>query len=267
MIKVTILGCGSSGGVPRCDGEWGACDASNPLNYRTRCSLLVEKFIDGNEKPTRVLIDTSPDLRAQFIANKIGFIDAVLFTHDHADQTHGIDDLRPIVYINRKRIDAYMDNETANSLVPKFSYIFNGHETGGYPALLNHKPMPATGEKLVISGAGGTIEFEVLDQIHGNIKSLGFRFENIAYCNDTNILPQATLNNLQGLDLLIVDALRYDPHPSHANLEQALRWINALMPRKAILTNMHIDLDYQTLCEELPSNVTPGHDNLVWSNT
>lgn len=262
MIKVTILGCGSSGGVPRCDGEWGECDPNNPKNYRTRCSILVDKYSAEFENPTRVLIDTSPDLRTQFLANKVKFVDAVLFTHDHADQTHGIDDLRPIVYINRKRIDAYIDAETSQSLIPKFGYVFKGHEKGSYPALLNHIEMPADGEYVNITGQGGAIDFLVLSQKHGEINSLGFRFNNIAYCNDTNGLPKATLDRLYGLDMLIIDALRYTEHPSHANLDMALAWIEELKPKKALLTNLHIDMDYDTLCHKLPSHIRPAYDNL-----
>ena len=262
MINVTILGCGSSGGVPRCDGEWGACDPNNPKNYRTRCSILVERFEAEQEKPTRILIDTSPDLRTQFLANGIKYIDAVLFTHDHADQTHGIDDLRPIVYINRQRIDAFIDEETAATLVPKFGYVFKGYEKGSYPALLNYKSMPKAGEFLELEGSGGTIKFQVLEQRHGDIKSLGFRFNDIAYCNDTNGLPPETLEKLGGLELLIIDALRYSEHPSHANLDMAMGWIELLKPKKALLTNLHIDMDYETLCKQLPQNVRPAYDNM-----
>lgn len=266
MIKVTILGCGSSGGVPRCDGEWGNCDPNNPKNYRTRCSILVEKYVNDAPNPTRILIDTSPDLRTQFIANKINYIDAVLFTHDHADQTHGIDDLRPIVYINQKRIDAYIDDATAATLIPKFGYVFKGHEQIGYPALLNRIKMPTEGNAFSIDGKSGLIEIIPLKQTHGAIKSLGFRIGNFAYCNDTNGLPPETLERLYGLDWLIVDALRYSPHPSHANLDMALNWIDELKPKNAILTNLHIDMDYDILCEQLPQNIRPAYDNL-WFET
>lgn len=263
-IKVTILGCGSSGGVPRADGEWGACDPNNPKNYRTRCSLLVEQFGEHGLEPTRVLIDTSPDLRTQLLAAKVRKIDAVLFTHDHADQTHGIDDLRPIAFTNRKRIDAHLNEETSKTLLPKFAYVFHGHERNNYPAILNYILMPKTNEKLTISGEGGDIEFEPLELVHGDIMSLGFRFGAVAYCNDTNIIPDDALSRLHGLDLLVVDCLRYAKHPSHAHFDQTIEWIAELKPKHAILTNLHIDLDYEALARKLPQNAEPAYDMLTW---
>lgn len=263
-LKVTILGCGSSGGVPRADGEWGACNSINPKNYRTRCSILVEQFGENLTYPTRVLIDTSPDLRVQLLAAKVKKIDAVLFTHDHADQTHGIDDLRPIAFINRKRIDAYFDASTAKTLLPKFAYVFHGHERNNYPAILNHLTMPDIGQSLTISGEGGDLVFEPLELVHGGIMSLGFRFGNIAYCNDTNFIPPETMAKLGGLDLLIVDCLRYTVHPSHAHFDQTISWIAELKPKHAILTNLHIDLDYDELAARLPDSAEPAFDMMIW---
>ncbi|GIU65957.1 MBL fold metallo-hydrolase [Candidatus Phycosocius spiralis] len=265
-VRVTILGCGSSGGVPRVGGAWGVCDPSEPRNRRTRCSLLVEAYQGtySHETSTVVLIDTSPDLRAQLLAAKVTHIDAVLYTHDHADQSHGIDDVRAIVYHQRHRIPAYMDEVTSHSLINRFGYIFETPIGSHYPALLDAQIMPEPGEVLQINGAGGWIGFRVLNQNHGEMNSLGFRFGPVAYCNDCKLLPEASLAACYGLDLFIVDALRYAPHPSHAHLDQSLAWINTLKPKQAVLTNMHLDLDYKTLCETLPEGVIPAYDGLYF---
>jgi phosphoribosyl 1,2-cyclic phosphate phosphodiesterase len=265
-IRVTILGCGSSGGVPRVGNEWGACDPNDPRNRRTRCSLLVELYQGtySHETSTVVLIDTSPDLREQLLAAKVTHIDGLLYTHDHADQAHGIDDLRALVYNQRKRIPTWMDEPTAKSLLVRFGYIFETPTGSSYPALLDYVPMPNAGDTVSVSGVGGTLTFKVLAQNHGDIDSVGFRFGDVAYCNDCKILPEASLANLHGLDLFIVDALRDTPHPSHANVEQALAWIEDIKPQHAILTNMHIDLDYAELSARLPDGVEPAVDGLVW---
>lgn len=265
-IRVTLLGCGSSGGVPRVGNEWGACDPSDPRNRRSRCSLLVERYEGtySHEKSTVVLIDTSPDLRQQLLAAHVSHIDGLLYTHDHADQTHGIDDVRALVYHQRKRIPAWMDEATATSLLSRFSYIFETPLGSNYPALLDFHPMPAAGENVSINGRGGMINFQVLAQNHGDIESLGFRFGPVAYCNDCKHLPATTLIACEGLHLFIVDALRDTLHPSHANVAQALDWIEQIKPSHAILTNMHIDLDYATLAARLPAGVEPGVDGLVW---
>jgi phosphoribosyl 1,2-cyclic phosphate phosphodiesterase len=265
-VRVTILGCGSSGGVPRVGGDWGVCDPSDPRNYRTRCSLLVEAYQGtySHETSTVVLIDTSPDLRAQLLAAKVTHIDALLYTHDHADQCHGIDDLRAIVYHQRRRIPAFMDANTTKSLKGRFGYIFETPAGSLYPAIMDADAMPDPGQVLQINGAGGAIGFEVLAQNHGDIDSLGFRFGSVAYCNDCKHLPQASLAACHGLDLFIVDALRYTPHPSHAHLDQSLAWIDTLKPKQAVLTNMHLDLDYQTLCDTLPNGVIPAYDGLYF---
>ena len=261
-IKFTLLGTGSSGGVPRVGGDWGACDPDEPKNRRTRCSALVETWDEAApESVTTVLIDTSPDMREQLLASKVTRLDAVVFTHDHADQTHGIDDVRALAIRNRAQVKAYMDEPTSRTLVPKFNYVFNGEN--GYPAIYDLQPFLSPYEPFRVSGAGGQIELIPLDQEHGYIRSLGFRIGNIAYCNDLNGLPNQTLDALKGLDLLMIDALRYTPHPSHAHLDQTLEWVEKLRPRKTVLTNLHIDLDYKTLLEELPDGVSPGFDG--WS--
>jgi phosphoribosyl 1,2-cyclic phosphate phosphodiesterase len=265
-LRVTLLGCGSSGGVPRVGNEWGACDPADPRNRRTRCGLLVERYEGtySHETSTVVLIDTSPDLREQLLAARVSHIDGLLYTHDHADQTHGIDDVRALVYHQRKRIPTWMDEPTANSLLNRFSYIFETPKGSHYPALLDFYPMPAAGDIVSIEGQGGEIDFQVLAQNHGDIDSLGFRFGSVAYCNDCKYLPDATLNACAGVDLFIVDALRDTLHPSHANVAQALEWIDQIKPTHAILTNMHIDLDYTSLAARLPAGVEPGVDGLVW---
>lgn len=258
--RITILGCGSSGGVPRVDGDWGACDPAEPRNRRTRCSLLVEQWAGELEvgAATTVLIDTSPDLRQQLLGARVRRLDAVLYTHDHADQAHGIDDVRALAYRMQRRIPAYMDAATARSLERRFSYIFHGE--GGYPPILEPRVELMGGKVVEVSGPGGSIAFKALDQDHGHIRSLGFRFGSVAYNNDTVGLPDATLADLKGLDVWIVDALRRVPHPSHAHLERTLGWIEAVKPVRAVLTNMHVDMDYAALREELPAHVEPAFD-------
>ncbi len=261
--RITILGCGSSGGVPRVDGDWGVCDPHEPRNRRTRCSLLVEQWRaePGAGDPTTVLIDTSPDLRQQLLGARVRRVDAILYSHDHADQTHGIDDVRAIAYAMRRRIPTFMDAATRWSLETRFRYIFHGE--GGYPPILEPQAPLSPGEEISVEGPGGAIEFVPLDQDHGHIRSLGFRFGRAAYSNDTAGLPAETLAGLTGLDLWIVDALRRTPHPSHAHLERALGWVEMLRPARTVLTNMHVDMDYATLRAELPMGVEPAHDG--WS--
>jgi phosphoribosyl 1,2-cyclic phosphate phosphodiesterase len=265
-VRITILGCGSSGGVPRVGNEWGACDPSDPRNRRMRCSLLVEYYQGtySHETSTVILIDTSPDLREQLLATQVSHIDGLLYTHDHADQSHGIDDLRALVYYQRKRIPTYMDDYTAKSLLVRFAYIFKTPEGSSYPALLDYLPMPLPGDSVTIDGPGGPLDFKVLAQNHGDIDSLGFRFGPVAYCNDCKLLPDASLAACEGVDLFIVDALRDTLHPSHANVAQALEWIETVKPKHAILTNMHIDLDYVELSARLPAGVVPAIDGLFW---
>lgn len=261
-LKFTLLGTGSSGGVPRVGGDWGACDPEEPKNRRLRCSALVEvRAVTEPDQKTSVLIDTSPDLREQLLKANVKRLDAVVFTHDHADQTHGIDDVRALAIRNRAQIKAYMDEPTSHTLVPKFRYAFEG--LGGYPPIYDMQPKIAAYQPFDVSGPGGQIGFHPLDQEHGYIRSLGFRIGNLAYCNDLNALPTQTMAQLVGLDLLIIDALRYTPHPSHAHLDQTLAWIAELKPKRAVLTNLHVDLDYATLVRDLPAGVEPAFDG--WS--
>ena len=254
-LKVTVLGCGSSGGVPRIGGHWGACDPNEPKNRRSRCSLLVERG------ETAVLVDTSPDLREQLLRTGKDWLDGVLFTHDHADQTHGIDDLRALLINRRRRVDVYMDAPTAATLTTRFGYCFATLEGSQYPPILNARRLDAY-ETVTIEGQGGRIDALPFLQNHGDVHSLGFRFGPLAYSSDLVGLPEESFAALEGIKVWIVDALRYRPHPSHAHVGLALEWIARLKPRRAILTNMHIDLDYATLKAELPPGVEPAYDGL-----
>jgi len=260
-LRLTILGCGSSGGVPRINGDWGACDPNEPKNARSRCSIAVQRF-NGGERPTSVLVDTSPDLRRQVLHNNINHVDAVLYTHDHADQTHGLDDLRVFAYTMRRRIPVYMDAATSATLTQRFHYAFETPPGSGYPPILDERRIAGPMTPVTIEGDGGPIEALPLRQDHGNIDSLGFRFGEAAYSNDLVDMPEETLEALEGVRVWIVDALRRDPHPTHAHLGRTLDWIARIKPELAILTNMHIDLDYHSLTKELPDGVIPGYDGL-----
>ncbi len=257
--RITLLGTGSSGGVPRVGNHWGACDPAEPRNRRRRCSALVEHF--AGRGTTTVLIDTSPDLREQVLAHGIGTIDGVLYTHDHADHTHGIDDLRFFAYGAKKRIDVYLDRTTRTSLESRFNYCFATQPGSSYPPILTARAIEP-GVPVTINGAGGSITALPVPQDHGEIASLGFRIGGLAYSPDISGLPEASIAHLSGLDVWIVDALRYTPHPSHFSVAQALAWIERLKPKRAILTHLHIDLDYATLKRELPAHVEPAYDGM-----
>lgn len=259
VLEFTILGCGSSGGVPRADGDWGACDPAELKNRRTRCSLLVRRR--GGDQQTTVLIDTSPDLREQAIAAGIKRIDAVLFTHDHADQAHGIDDLRAFFLRQRARIPTHMDAATFTSLHNRFGYIFN--DQGGYPGICEAQAIPPHGQPWQVMGPSGPVPVTTFDQHHGNISTVGYRIGDVAYSPDVGEMPEAAFEALEGLDVWIVDALRFTPHPSHAHLEKTLGWIERAKPRRAILTNLHIDIDYNAIRGLLPQNVEPAYDGMT----
>jgi phosphoribosyl 1,2-cyclic phosphate phosphodiesterase len=262
-LEVRILGCGSSGGVPRL-GEgapyWGACDPANPKNRRSRCSILVTRWEKGE---TRVLVDTSPDLREQLLAAKIGRLDGVLITHDHADQLHGMDDLRVITLNMRRRLDLWSDRRGLEGVMKKFGYCFETPPGSDYPPILNAHEIPEPFTFFEIGGEGGALQVQAFGQRHGRIRSLGYRFGQVAYSPDVDGLDDAAFAALEGVQCWIVDALRYTPHPSHAHLARTLEWIARVKPKCAILTNMHVDLDYDRLVRELPPGVEPAYDGMT----
>lgn len=262
-LTFTILGCGSSGGVPRVGQGWGVCDPANPRNRRRRCSMLVERKGPGGT--TVVLVDTSPDLREQLLDAEVTAIDGVLFTHAHADHTHGIDDLRPLAILHRKRLDVYTDEETSAALHARFGYCFATPPGGAYPPILNEHRFHE-GREIIVDGPGGPITALPFRQRHGDIDSFGFRFGDVAYSSDVNGLPRNSLDHLHNLDMWIIDALRETPHPSHFTLGEALEHIALMKPRRAIVTNLHTDLDYGTLEHTLPAGVVPAYDGLRFTS-
>jgi phosphoribosyl 1,2-cyclic phosphate phosphodiesterase len=258
-LTLTILGCGSSGGVPRPALGWGVCDPNNPKNRRRRCSLLIEQR--SNAGTTRILIDTSPDLREQLLDANVDHIDAVFLTHEHADQTHGIDDLRGVVMYMRRRIPVYLNKATAKDILVRFGYCFETPPGSDYPPILDHHGIEE-GEKRTITGRGGELALSAFQVQHGNIPALGYRFNNIAYTPDVNDIPERSFAALENLDLWIIDALRYTPHPSHFSVADALSWIKRMKPRRAIITNMHSDIDYEVFRQELPEDIEPAYDGM-----
>jgi len=258
-VQLTILGCGSSAGVPRPALGWGKCDPNNPKNRRRRCSLLVERITYHGT--TRILIDTSPDLREQLIDSHVDHLDAVFLTHEHADQTHGIDDLRSVVLHQRRRIPTYFNMSTAKDIMARFSYCFVSPEGSEYPPILDRHAIEG-GESRAIAGKGGEVKLTAIDVQHGNIPALGYRIGSAAYIPDASDIPQASWPFLENLDLWIIDGLRYTGHPSHFSVNDALSWIDRFRPRRAIITNMHSDLDYEVLRQSLPPNVEPAYDGM-----
>ncbi|HEY2071656.1 MAG TPA: MBL fold metallo-hydrolase [Rhizomicrobium sp.] len=267
-LEVTILGCGSSSGVPRIGGpdgagDWGACDPTNPKNRRRRCSILVRQKSGAGE--TAVLIDTAPDLREQLLSAHCGRLDAVLITHNHADQTHGLDDLRAVAYGMRKRIDVHSDRAGLDGLMRSFGYCFESPPGSGYPPILSAREIAEPFQPFTVDGAGGPLTVQTFPLTHGSIRSLGFRLGPVAYSPDVNAVPDDSFAVLEGIDCWIVDALRHTAHPTHSNVAQTLEWIARIKPERAVLTNMHIDLDYETLARELPLGVEPAYDGLTIS--
>ena len=259
-LTVTILGCGFSGGVPRPGLGWGRCNPKNPKNRRRRCSILVNRNGAGGEK-TSVLVDTSPDLREQLLDAGVNWVDGVLYTHEHADHTHGIDDLRGLFIGARQRVETYSDEATWKMLWSRFGYCFVTPPGSQYPPILNRHAI-GPGKPVTIAGPGGEITIMPLLQDHGDIASLGFRFGAMAYSPDVVDLPAESVHALAGIKLWIVDALWYRPHPSHFHLDLTLEWIDRIRPHRAILTNMHSDLDYDELRAKLPPHVEPGFDGM-----
>ena len=261
-MKLTVLGCGGSGGVPvagrEAGGTWGAANPENPRNRRSRVSVLIEGEGADPNSPVRILIDTSPDLRQQILANDITAVDAVLFTHAHADHSHGLDELRGLVYTRRQPIDAYMDRQTRKALTTRFAYAFaSSREPDNlYPPLLvDH----------LIEGPFqvGKVTVIPFTQQHGKETTLGFRCGDIAYSTDANGLDDRAFAVLEGVKLWVVDCLRDDPHPTHAHVAQAFEWIERVGPERAILTHMNERLDYDDLLSRCPPGVEPGYDGLT----
>ncbi len=251
--KFTILGSGSSMGVPRADGFFGNCDLTNDKNYRTRCSALI-KFNNQN-----FLIDTSPDLRTQLLKNKVKSIEKVFYTHLHADQTHGINDLRPFFLIKNKQIPIFADIQTSKYLKSTFNYCFKSNY--GYPSTLKLNKLK---KKHSFINKKNKISIESIPTEHGNIKSICYLINRkLAYASDISLFYKKDYKKLMKLDYLIIDCLRYKKHSAHFNLEQVLYIVNILLPKKTILTNMHSDLDYDKLKKKLPKNIVPGYDGMT----
>jgi phosphoribosyl 1,2-cyclic phosphate phosphodiesterase len=251
-MKLRMLGCGTSSGVPRIGSDWGTCDPAEPKNRRTRASIMVETA------NTRVLIDTGPDLREQLLTANVAHLDAVIWTHDHADHCHGIDDLRQVFHHRGSPVPGYSRPATAAALEARFAYVFQGR--AGYPptAMLTVLDSPTT---------IGDLRISPVDQPHGGIMSTGLRFDDdagksIGYATDCNILTDDMRRMYQDLDLWVVDALRRAPHPSHPTLDEALGWIAELAPARAVLTHMDQSMDYASLVAMLPNGVEPGYDGL-----
>ncbi|RMF10054.1 MAG: MBL fold metallo-hydrolase [Alphaproteobacteria bacterium] len=260
-LRITILGCGTSTGVPRIGPVWGACDPDNPKNWRSRCSLLVERR--QGEGVTTVLVDTTPDLRQQLLAARVWWLDGVFYTHEHADHTHGIDDLRAVYFNGGRRVNVYFDARTGALLRQRFGYCFQSPEGSYYPPILEGHEIEA-GKPVTIEGEGGAISVLPFLQHHGRMTSLGYRFGKVAYSPDIVALPEESYAALEGLDVWIVDALRYTSHPSHFSVDQALEAIARVRPKRAILTHMHIDVDYEEVQARLPDHVEPAFDGMVF---
>jgi phosphoribosyl 1,2-cyclic phosphate phosphodiesterase len=260
-LTFTILGCGSSAGVPRPALGWGNCDPTNPKNRRRRCSLLVERRSASGR--TRVLVDTSPDLREQLIDAQVDWLDGVLFTHDHADHTHGIDDLRSLFIHKRRRIDVYLEPRVSEVLHARFSYCFISAPGSDYPPIVSERQLVA-GRPVTIEGDGGPIIALPVTLDHGAIQAFGFRFDNVFYSPDISGMPAEAAKALAGLDVWIVDALRYAPHPSHYSVEQAVEAVAQVGARRAILTHMMGELDYEAVRAKLPPHIQPAYDGMTF---
>ena len=259
-LRFTILGCGSSPGVPRIGGHWGACDPDEPRNRRRRASLLVQRI--GSEGTTTVVVDTGPDFREQMIDAGVEAADGILYTHAHADHIHGIDDLRSFVINRRALVDVWCDAATSERLHAAFGYCFETPDGSAYPPLAReHRIEPY--ETFAVDGPGGPIAVMPFEQQHGAIRSLGFRFGDFAYSSDVSDLDDRAEAQLQNLDVWIVDALQPREHPSHFSLAQALGWIERVGAKRAYLTHMHIPMDYATVRDGTPDHVEPSYDGLV----
>ena len=260
ILRLTILGCASSPGVPRINGDWGACDPRNERNRRSRAAALIERI--GPDGRTTVAIDCGPDFRTQMLGAAVTRLDAVVMTHPHADHIHGIDDLRGFMLSQRSRIPVYADEATQARVFEAFRYCFETPAGSNYPPIAHHVAIEG-GQPFVIDGPGGPLPILPIRLVHGSIQSMGFRIGDIAYCSDVSDFPEAAVVALTGVGHIVIDALQYKPHPSHLTVEQALGWIDRFGAGSASLTHMHTPLDYDTLCRELPTHVRPAHDGLV----
>ena len=261
----TLLGTGSSGGVPRIGNNWGACDPQNPKNRRRRCSMLVEKYSDQGK--TSVLIDTGPDMREQLLSADVSYLDAVLLTHEHADHIFGLDDLRQLAIAHREKVNVYLSESTSRYLMRAFGYCFTQAEGSSYPAICQEHRITAN-EPVSIHGDGGTITALPFEVNHGDITALGFRFDNLVYLPDVKTVTEpASMAALTNIDTLIIDALRYNTHPTHMNVEESLAFIEQIKPARAILTNMHGDIDYEEITSQLPENIDAAYDGMTINYT
>jgi len=250
-VKLIILGCGSSLGVPRIDGFWGNCKKNNKKNKRTRCSAIITKGTNS------ILIDTSADLRYQLLSNKIKNISSVILTHEHADQTNGLFELRPFFWKHKKRINIYSDAHTMRQISNRHDYLFK--KVGSYPPIVKSNIIKT---KFSLGESDEKISFKAIKVKHGKTNSLAYIFERTAYISDTNDLSITKMDELKNLKYLIIDCLKLKKHTSHFNLEESLFVHQNLKPKKTILTNLHHDLDYNYLLKKLPRDVVPAYDGL-----
>ena len=251
MTKITILGCGSSLGSPWITNYWGKLNKKNKLNFRTRCSAHIKK---GD---LSILIDTSPDIKKQLLDNKIKNIDYVLYTHEHADQTSGIFELRPFFWKNKKTINIYANKKCLKLIKEKYDYCFYGGK--GYIPIIKSNLLK---KRFVLKKKNNQIKFKSFLINHGLIKASAFVFDKVAYLSDCNGINKRDYKDLGNLKYLIIDCLKINPHPSHFNLDQAIKVSNLLKPKKTILTNLHTDLDYNFLKKNLPKHIKPAYDGL-----
>ncbi|AHA28065.1 MBL fold metallo-hydrolase [Candidatus Liberibacter americanus] len=263
--RFTILGCASSQSVPRITGDWGNCDPSEPKNRRTRSSLKVS-LISEFGGYTNIIIDTGPDFYYQMLRENVSSIDAVLYTHEHADHIHGIDDLRGYFLKYNKPINIYAAKGCMNRLYQCFSYCFKKPEGSSYPPIAESFIIDMDKDFFCIDGEGGIIKVIPILQHHGKIYSLGFRFGNVAYCTDVSYFPDESLEKLKDLDVLVIGALKNDAHSSHFSLSEALKKIELIKPKRAILTHMHIDLDYKSVLESTPEYIVPAFDGMQFES-
>lgn len=251
-MKAILLGSGTSGGVPRIGNDWGTCDPANPRNRRSRVSMIVE------HAGQRILIDTSPDLRNQLLAQDIGALDAVIWTHDHADHSHGIDDLRALYHRSRKALPGYGRTYALQSLVSRFDYVFAGG--AGYPPIVEARSLD---DEHTICG----LRVRCVDQPHGPVFSTGLRFDldgmSVVYATDFSTITDEMVALYTGCSVLVSDCLRYEKHPTHANVAMALELAERCGAGHMVLTHMDKSLDYAALCAELPDGIEPGYDGLI----